>query len=109
MEIKDKYYYNKKTITELIKEKKEYLAFELNCYPHNVDRNIDTVFQRILETLKIKGKKYIFSYYPEPDDILHAKSYKSQYAIDEIKKINAKVEEYSKLILEHENTMKILF
>jgi len=108
MEIKDKYYYNKKTITELIKEKKEYLAFELNCYPHNVDRNIDTVFQRILETLKIKGKKYIFSYYPEPDDILHAKSYKSQYAIDEIKKINAKVEEYSKLILEHENTILII-
>ena len=108
MEIKDKYYYNKKTITELITEKKEYLAFELNCYPHNVDRNIDTVFQRILETLKIKGKKYIFSYYPEPDDILHAKSYKSQYAIDEIKKINAKVEEYSKLILEHENTILII-
>ena len=108
VEIKDKYYYNKKTITELITEKDEYLAFELNCYPHNVDRNIDTVFQRILDTLKIKGKKYIFSYYPEPDDILHIKTHKSQEAINEIKKINSKVEKYSKLILEHENTMLII-
>ena len=108
MEIKDKYYYNKKTITELINENNKYLAMELNCYPYNVDRNIDTVFQRILESLKIKGKKYIFSYYPEPDDVLHAKSHKSQSAIDEIKKINAKVEEYSKLILEHKNTMLII-
>ena len=108
MEIKDKYYYNKKTITELVSEKNEFLAFELNCYPHNVERNIDTVFQRILETLKIKGKKYIFSYYTEPDDILHAKTHKSQKAIDEIKKINDKVEEYSKLILKHENTMLII-
>ena len=75
---------------------------------HNVERNINIVLQRILETLKIKGKKYIFSYYSESDDILHAKSHKSKYVIDEIKKINAKAEKYSKLILEHENTMLII-
>ena len=108
LRIKDEYYYNKKTITELINDAGKYMAFELNCYPHNVERNIDVVFQRILETLKIQGKKYIFTYYPEPDDILHAKSLKSQKAVEEIKKINAKVEEYSKLILQHEKTMLII-
>ena len=108
LRIKEQYYYNKKTITELINDAGKYKAYELNCYPHNVERNIDVVFQRILETLKIKGKKYIFSYYPEPDDILHANSLKSQKAVDEIKKINAKVEEYSKLILQHEKTMLII-
>ena len=75
LKIRDKYYYNKKTITELINEKGKYKAFELNCYPYNVEKSIDKVFSKILETLKIEGKKYIFSYYPEPDDILHAKGY----------------------------------
>jgi len=95
--IKNKYYFNKKTITQQITEEGKYLAYELNCYPYNEEKNIDVVFQRVLNTLKIKGKKYIFTYYPEPDNILHAMSHKSKMAIDEIKKINAKVEEYSKL------------
>ena len=106
--IKNIYYYNNKPITDLINSEGKYLAFELNCYPYNVDYNIDTVFKRILETLKIQGKKYIFTYYPEPDEILHAKGIKSQRAADEIKKINNKVEEYSKLILENDKTMMII-
>ena len=106
--IKNKYYFNKKTITQQITEEGKYLAYELNCYPYNEEKNIDVVFQRVLNTLKIKGKKYIFTYYPEPDNILHAMSHKSKMAIDEIKKINAKVEEYSKLILEHDKTMLII-
>ena len=108
LEIKNKYYYNVKTVTEQITEAGKYLAYELNCYPYNVDRDIDSVFKRILETLKIKGKKYIFSYYPEPDDILHDKGVKSEDAKKEIEKINKKVEEYSKLILENKNTMMII-
>ena len=108
LEIKNKYYYNTKTVTEKITEAGKYLAYELNCYPYNVDRDIDSVFKRILETLKIKGKKYIFSYYPEPDDILHDKGVKSEDAIKEIEKINKKVEEYSKLILENKNTIMII-
>ena len=108
LEIKNKYYYNTKTVTEQITEAGKYLAYELNCYPYNVDRDIDSVFKRILETLKIKGKKYIFSYYPEPDDILHDKGVKSEDAKKEIEKINKKVEEYSKLILENKNTMMII-
>jgi len=108
LKIKDKYYYNKKTITELINEAGKYLAYELTCYPYNVDRDIDSVFHKILETLKIKGKKYIFAYYPEPDDVLHAYGYKSTKSIKEIEKINQKVEEYSKLILENKNTMLII-
>lgn len=105
--IKNKYY-NKKTITDLIKKEGKYLAFELNCFPYNIERNIDVVFKRILDTLKIQGKKYIFSYYKEPDEILHIKGPKSKDAIDEIKKINNKIEEYSKLILETEKTMMII-
>jgi predicted AlkP superfamily pyrophosphatase or phosphodiesterase len=108
LEIKNKYYYNTKTVTEQITEAGKYLAYELNCYPYNVDRDIDSVFKRILETLKIKGKKYIFSYYPEPDDILHDKGVKSEDAKKEIEKINKKVEEYSKLILENKNTIMII-
>ena len=108
LEIKDKYYYKTKTITEKISEAGKYLAYELNCYPYNVDRDIDSVFKRILETIKIKGKKYIFSYYPEPDDLLHAKGIKSNNVIEEIKKINKKVEEYSKVILENKNTIMII-
>ena len=106
--IKDKYYFNKKTITQLINDDGKYSAYELNCYPYNVDRDIDTFFKRILKTLNNKGKKYIFTYYPEPDDLLHGLSVKSKKTIDEIKKINAKAEEYSKLILEHEKTMLII-
>ena len=107
-QIKNKYYYNHKTITDLINEKGKYLAFELNCYPYNVERDIDTVFKRILETLEIQGKKYIFTYYPEPDDILHAQGIQSKKAVNEIKKINEKVEQYSKLILEHDKTVMII-
>ena len=106
--IKNRYYYNNKPITDVINEKGRYLAFELNCYPYNVERNIDIVFKRVLETLKIQGKKYIFTYYPEPDDMLHAYGIRSKIVVDEIKKINKKVEEYSKLILEHEKTMMII-
>ena len=106
--IKDKYYYDKKTITELINDKGQYKAYELNCYPYNVERNIDKVFEKILETLNNEGKKYIFTYYPQPDDILHSKGYTSFQAQDEMKKINAKVEEYSKKILEYKNTMLII-
>ena len=86
--IKEKYYYNKKTITQLINEEGKYNAYELNCYPHNVERNIDKVLQKILDTLNIntKSRKYIFSYYPEPDDILHELGVESKLAIDEIKK-----------------------
>ena len=108
LEIKDKFYYKTKTVTEKISEAGKYLAYELNCYPYNVDRDIDSVFKRILETIKIKGKKYIFTYYPEPDDLLHAKGIKSNVVIEEIKKINKKVEEYSKLILENKNTIMII-
>ena len=108
VKIKDKYYFNKKTITQLINDDGKYSAYELNCYPYNVDRDIDTFFKRILKTLNNKGKKYIFTYYPEPDDLLHGLSVKSKKTIDEIKKINAKAEEYSKLILEHEKTMLII-
>ena len=108
MEIKDKYYYNTKSVIEQINEAGKYLAYELNCYPYNVDGDIDSVFKKILETLKIKGKKYIFSYYPEPDDILHDKGVKSEEAKKEILTINKKVEEYSKLILENKNTMMII-
>ena len=68
LEIKDKYF-KVKPITDLINDEGKYLAFETTCYPYNVDRDIDSVFKKILEKLKIKGKKYIFSYYPEPDDI----------------------------------------
>ena len=108
--IKEKYYYNKKTIVQQINDGDKYSAYELNCYPYNVERDIDKVFKKILDTLKIKtkDKKYIFSYYPEPDDILHAEGVKSQNAINEIKKINQKVEEYSKLILEHDKTIMII-
>ena len=108
MKIKDKYFFNKKTITELINEKGKYLAYELTCYPDNVDEDIDSVFNKILETLKIKGKKYIFAYYPEPDEILHLFGDNSSKSKIEIQKINSKVEEYSKLILENKNTVMII-
>ena len=107
LKIKDKYF-KVKTITELIKEAGKYLAFETTCYPYNVDRNIDNVFNGILEKIKIKGKKYIFSYYPEPDDILHEFGVNSEQAKTEIEKINQKVEEYSKLILEDKNTIMFI-
>ena len=107
LEIKDKYY-KTKTITDLISEAGKYLAYEVTCYPYNTDRDIDSVFNKVLEKLKIKGKKYIFAYYPEPDDILHACGVESEKAKKEIEKINKKVEEYSKLILENNNTVMFI-
>ena len=107
LEIKDKYF-KVKPITDLINDEGKYLAFETTCYPYNVDRDIDSVFKKILEKLKIKGKKYIFSYYPEPDDILHEFGVNSDQAKIEIEKINKKVEEYSKLILENKNTIMFI-
>ena len=106
--IKKEYYYNHKTITDLIKGNGKYLAYDFSNYPYNVDTNIDKCFQRILDSLKNKGKKYIFSFYLEPDNILHIQGPKSQKINETIQKINAKVEEYSKLILKHEKTMMII-
>ena len=108
LDIKDKYYYNKKTIVELINEAGKYLAYELNCYPYNVEKDIDKVFNKILDTLKIKGKKYIFSYYPEPDEILHQLGIEADLSKLEIEKINKKVEEYAPLILDNKKTVLIV-
>jgi len=106
--IKNKYYYNKKTITDLITERGKDSAYETSCYPYNVIESMDGVFNRVIEKLKIKGKKYIFAYYPEPDEILHRSGEFSQVAKEEIEKINRKIEEYSKLILEYKNTMMFI-
>ena len=107
MDIKNKYY-NNKSLVELINDAGKYLAYEISCYPYNVERDIDNLFNKILEKTKIKGKKYIFAYYPEPDEILHVLGDKSQEAKIEIEKINKKVEEYSKFILENKNSVMII-
>lgn len=105
MKLKNEYYYNKKTITDLIKNKGKYLAFDFSRSP---SQNIDIVFQRILETLNIKGKKYIFSFIPEPDNILHAKGFSSKKTFDVIKNLNDKIEEYSKIITKYNKTLMII-
>ena len=108
LEIKDQYY-KTKPITDLIKEGGKYQAYESTCYPYNVERKIDNVFNKVLEIIKTKeGKKYIFAYYPEPDDILHRHGVTSEDAIKEIEHINKKVEEYSKKILETKNTIMFI-
>lgn len=100
---------NPKTIVDQINEANKYKAFETNCYPHNEEKNLDKVFQNILDKLKITGKKYIFSYIGEPDHILHKKGTNSEEARKEIEKINTKVEEYSKkILLEYKNTVIIM-
>ena len=104
--IKNKYYYNNTSITQLIKNKGKYLAFDLSIYDYGT--NIDKCFETILETLKIKGKKYIFSKFIEPDNILHISGPKSEKVYETIKNINDKVEEYSKLILKYEKTLMII-
>ena len=107
IKIKEKYL-TPKTIVEQINENKKYKAFETNCYPYNEEKNIDKVFGNVLDKLKIEGKKYIFSYYGEPDHILHSKGTFSEQAKKEIEKINRKVEEYSKKILQYKNTVMII-
>ena len=97
-----------KTIVDKINEQGKFSAYETTCYPYNVEKKIDDVFEKVLEKIKLKGKKYIFAYYPEPDDILHANGVTSKEAIDEIEHINKKVEEYSKKILENKNTIMFI-
>ena len=97
-----------KTIVDLINEQGKYSAYETTCYPYNVEKDIDNVFNKVLEKLKEKGKKYIFAYYPEPDDYLHAHGVASQQAIKEIEHINKKIEEYSKKIIETKNTIMFI-
>ena len=101
-------YLTHKTVVEQIKEAGKYKAFETNCYPHNEEKNLDKVFQNILDKLKLEGKKYIFSYIGEPDHVLHDKGSNSSQAKKVIEKINQKVEEYSKKILQHKNTVIIM-
>ena len=103
-----KQFFRYKTITDLINEKKKYSAFETTCYPYNVEKKIDNVFLKVLEILKQPGKKYIFAYYPEPDEILHKRGVTSMEARKEIEHINRKVEEYSKKILETKNTIMFI-
>ena len=107
IKIKEKYL-TPKTIVEQINEAKKYKAFETNCYPYNEESNYDKVFKNVLDKLKIEGKKYIFSYIGEPDHILHSKGTFSEQAKKEVEKINSKVEEYSKKILEFKNTVMII-
>ena len=108
LKIKNETYYENKPITDLIKNKGKYLAFDLSGHPYNIETNIDKVFERILKTLEIKGKKYIFSFYVEPDNILHIKGPNSKEGIEQLKIINNKVEEYSQKILKHNKTMLII-
>lgn len=91
-----KKYFEHKSITDLINDKGKFKSYEISCYPYNVDKDIDSVLNKILEKLKIEGKKYIFAYYPEPDDILHEFGVKSENAKIEIEKINKKIQEFSK-------------
>lgn len=106
--MKKEYYYNHKSITDLIKNNGKYFAYDFSDSPYNVDANIDNCFKRILDALKIKGKKYIFSLYPEPDNILHTNGAKSKIINETIQMINNKVEEYSKIILKHDKTLMII-
>ena len=94
-----------KTIIDLINEQGKYSAYETTCYPNNVEYKIDNVFNKVLEKIKKEGKKYIFAYYPEPDEILHKHGVTSQQAIKEIEHINKKIEEYSKKIIETKNRL----
>ena len=97
-----------KTIIDLINEQGKYSAYETTCYPNNVEYKIDNVFNKVLEKIKKEGKKYIFAYYPEPDEILHKHGVTSQQAIKEIEHINKKIEEYSKKIIETKNTIMFI-
>ncbi len=97
-----------KTIIDLINEQEKYSAYETTCYPNNVEYKIDNVFNKVLEKIKKEGKKYIFAYYPQPDEILHKHGVTSQQAIKEIEHINKKIEEYSKKIIETKNTIMFI-
>ena len=108
IEIKKKYL-TPKTVVEQINEAGKYKAYETNCYPYNEESNYDKVFKNIFDKLEIEGKKFIFSYFGEPDHILHSKGSDSTQAKNEIEKINNKIEEYSKIMLEkYKNTVMII-
>ena len=70
LEIKDKYF-KTRPINDSINEAGKYLAYETTCYPYNNDKDIDRVFNKVLEKLKIKGKKLFLLIILNPIVFLH--------------------------------------
>jgi predicted AlkP superfamily pyrophosphatase or phosphodiesterase len=104
IKIKEKYLNSKKIYDEL-NEKKICESYLLNPFCDENKNNyykykkLNDMIKIIKDLLLKKGKKFIYSYYPEPDHLMHLKGCDTNEVIKEIKKINNKMEELSKEIL----------
>lgn len=95
--VMDRNYMKYKNIIELINEKscnKAYFA-----YPFSKDNkcfNIDEVIERIKKLTKEQTKKFIYAYIENPDKLMHKYGIDSKEVIEEVIKINKKIENLSK-------------
>ena len=84
-----------KPITKEIKEAGTYKAYEVVTFGNHPYKDLDEMFERIMEYSKEDGRKYIYAYSEEPDGLQHEFGTDSKEAVENIKYLNRKIEELS--------------
>jgi len=71
---------------------KNYEAYALLPFKENLYKNFDNQINKIIELTENDNKKFIYSYYEQPDSSLHEYGNNSQIVSDEINYINDRIE-----------------
>ncbi len=102
--ITDKYF-PYQPITEKINNKKNCYANSILPFKKDAYKDFDDMLNKINNELNTADKNYIYAYYTNPDSLLHEFGVGSQESVDEINKINKKIENFSKKL---KNTLLIV-
>lgn len=89
-------YMNYETIFDKINKINTNHSIYLSPFTNNKYDGFDDMFIKIKENIDIKDKNFIYAYYENPDEIMHEFGTDHKNAIDNIKMINNKIEEFSK-------------
>ena len=88
------HFYPYKTITDQINEEGKYTSKILFPFGRNRYYDLNDMLDRIIYECKKDGKKYIYAYYEDPDDIMHSYGTDSEKAINCFKNLNNKMEDF---------------
>lgn len=85
-------FYPYTSIRDMIKQK-GYEAYAVASFGDVRIENMNDLFENVKNLCSTKEKKYIYVYYPEPDEIMHKYGCESKEAKEVLMEINKKVEE----------------
>lgn len=70
-------------------------------------KNLDEFFKQTEKAIKKNGKKYIISYYPEPDSSMHTYGTKSKIPLKKLKEIDTRLKKFLEKIKNTDTTLII--